>query len=41
MPEIDPLNRDNCWIDLEFVKCVRTLEPIVEVGIQLWTVYNF
>jgi len=35
MSEIDRLNGDSGWIDLEFVERERTPEEIVEVGIQL------
>ena len=35
MAEIDRLNGDSNWIDLDFVKRERTPEEIVEVGIQL------
>jgi hypothetical protein len=35
MSEIDRLNGDSDWIDLEFVERERTPEEIVEMGIQL------
>jgi len=35
MAEIDRLNGDSNWIDLDFVERERTPEEIVEVGIQL------
>jgi putative transposase len=35
MPEIDRLNGDSDWIDLEFMERERTPEEIVEVRIQL------
>ncbi len=35
MPEIDRLNGDTGWIDLEFVERERTPEPAIEVSIQL------
>jgi putative transposase len=35
MPEIDRLDGDSDWIDLEFMERERTPEQVVEVGIQL------
>ena len=36
MAEIDRLNGDSNWVDLDFVERERTPEEIVEVGIQLY-----